>query len=71
MIPMAVLIVLVGGLAFLIIGALFAKIGRLESRVEYLEKQHGELVGMISDAIINRGEKDSLELKLRSLLLDK
>lgn len=68
MMPMAVLLVLVGGVLVLAFAALLGRIAKLEGRVESLERKHADLLGLISDAIVEPGSRDTLELRLRNLL---
>lgn len=71
MMPTAILLVLVGGAVVLAFAALLARIGRLEGRLESLERRHADLLALISDAVVEPGSRDSLELRLRNLLSDR
>jgi|GEM_PF-4475683 len=68
MIPMAILLVLVGGVLVMSFSVLFARIAKLEGRLETLERRHAELLGLVSDAIVEPGRKEGLELRMRDLL---
>lgn len=68
MIPIALLIVVFGGLLVFAFGMLLGRIDRLERRLETAERQQADLVEMISNAIIGQSDRDSLELKFRALI---
>jgi hypothetical protein len=67
MMPMAILLVLVGGAVVLGFAALVARIGRLEGRIDSLERRHTDLLGIVSDALVEPGRKEALEPRLRNL----
>lgn len=71
MLPTAILLVILGGAAVLLFASVFARFSQLENRIDSLERKQGELVTLISDAIIGHDQKESLELKLRSLLSER
>ena len=71
MMPMAVLLVLVGGVLVVAFAALLGRIAKLEGRVESMERRHADLLAMISDAIVDPGSRDTLEVRLRNLLSDR
>ncbi|HEV2149146.1 MAG TPA: hypothetical protein VGR37_17190 [Longimicrobiaceae bacterium] len=69
--PVAILLVLVGGALVLAFSALFARIGKLEGRIESLERRHADLMGIVSDVLIEPGRRETLEPRLRNLLSDR
>lgn len=71
MMPMAVLLVAVGGVLVVAFAVLLARIATLESRIQSLERRHADLLSLISDAVVEPGRKDGLELRLRNLLSDR
>lgn len=71
MIPIAFLILILGGVLAVVVGTLFSRIERLQGRLEHLERRHEDLVNLISAAIVDRDEQHSLELKLRGLLAER
>lgn len=71
MMPMGLLLVLVGGVLVVAFAVLLARIAALEGRLQSLERRHADLLALISDAIVEPGRKDGLELRLRNLLSDR
>jgi hypothetical protein len=59
MMPMAILLVLVGGAVVLGFAALVARIGRLEGRIDSLERRHAEpRVGRAERQCVNNGSAE-------------
>ena len=71
MMPISLLMVLVGGVLAAAFAALLARVAALEGRIGSLERRHAELLSLISDAVVEPGRKDALELRLRDLLSDR
>lgn len=71
MMPVAILLVLVGGAVVVAFAAMVARIGRLEGRIESLERRHADLLSLVSDAIVEPGRREGLEVRLRDLLSDR
>lgn len=69
MIPLAILLLLVGGSLILLFGTFFAKMARLKSRVEDLESREQLTLDLLSQAIIASGgsEDDALLAQFRLL----
>ena len=68
MIPIAILMIILGGIALFGAAMLLGRMDRLERRLETAEREQAVLVEMISNAIIGQSDRDSLELKFRTLL---
>ncbi|HEX2190836.1 MAG TPA: hypothetical protein VHG51_18155 [Longimicrobiaceae bacterium] len=71
MMPAAILLVLVGGAVVVAFAAMVARVGRLEGRIESLERRHADLLSLVSDAIVEPGRREGLEVRLRNLLSDR
>ena len=71
MMPIGLLLVLVGGVLVVAFAVLLARIAALEGRLHGLERRHADLLALISDAIVEPGRKEGLELRLRNLLSDR
>lgn len=71
MLPVALLVLVFAGVLAVVVGTLFSKMERLGSRVEQLERRHEDLLNLVSDAILDHDQKQTLELKLRNLLSDR
>ncbi|HLL47738.1 MAG TPA: hypothetical protein VK399_13590 [Longimicrobiaceae bacterium] len=68
--PMAILLLLVGGVLVAAFAVLLARIAGLESRLGSLERRHADLLGIVSDAVVEPGRKEALEPRLRNLRSD-
>lgn len=70
MMPMGILLLLVGGVLVAAFAVLLARIAGLESRLGSLERRHADLLGIVSDAVVDPGRKEALEPRLRNLRSD-
>lgn len=68
--PMGILLLLVGGVLVAAFAVLLARIAALESRLRSLERRHADLLGIVSDAVVEPGRKEALEPRLRNLRSD-
>jgi hypothetical protein len=71
MMPIGLLLVMVGGVLVVAFVVLLARIAALEGRLHSLERRHADLLALISDAVVEPGRKEGLELRLRNLLSDR
>ena len=71
MMPMGILLVLVGGVLVVAFAVLVARLASLEARLQSLERRHADLLALISDAVVEPGRKEGLELRLRDLLSER
>lgn len=70
MMPMGILLLLVGGVLVAAFAVLLARIAGLEHRLGSLERRHADLLGIVSDAVVEPGRKEALEPRLRNLRSD-
>ncbi|HEV2736821.1 MAG TPA: hypothetical protein VGV85_18420 [Longimicrobiaceae bacterium] len=70
MMPMGILLLLVGGVLVAAFAVLLARIAGLESRLGSLERRHADLLGIVSDAVVEPGRREALEPRLRNLRAD-
>ncbi len=70
MMPMGLLLLLVGGVLVAAFAVLLARIAGLETRIRSLERRHADLLGIVSDAVVEPGRKEALEPRLRNLRSD-
>lgn len=70
MMPMGILLLLVGGVLVAAFAVLLARIAGLETRLRSLERRHADLLGIVSDAVVEPGRKEALEPRLRNLRSD-
>ncbi len=68
--PMGILLLLVGGVLVAAFAVLLARIAGLETRLQSLERRHADLLGIVSDAVVEPGRKEALEPRLRNLRSD-
>lgn len=71
MMPIGLLLLMVGGVLVVAFAVLLGRIAALEGRLQGLERRHADLLALISDAIVEPGRKEGLELRLRNLLSDR
>jgi hypothetical protein len=70
MMPLGLLLVMVGGVLVVAFAVLIARIATLESRLQSLERRHADLLGIVSDAVVEPGRREALEPRLRNLKAD-
>ena len=70
MMPTGLLLVMVGGVLVVAFAVLLARIAALEGRLRSLERRHADLLGIVSDAVVEPGRKEALEPRLRNLRSD-
>lgn len=70
MMPMGILLLVVGGVLVAAFAVLLARIAALEHRLGSLERRHADLLGIVSDAVVEPGRNEALEPRLRNLRSD-
>ena len=70
MMPLGILLVLVGGVLAAAFAVLLARVAALEARLQSLERRHADLLGIVSDAVVEPGRREALEPRLRNLKSD-
>lgn len=71
MMPIGLLLLVVGGVLVVAFAVLLARIAALESRLGSLERRHADLLGIVSDAVVEPGRAEGLEPRLRNLRADR